>query len=331
VSPAARTLGVHLADPLEPELHADLTARLDPAIQLSLGEAPPADAIYEILVAGRPTAALLEGSPHLRALVIPYAGLARKARDLLLGYPAITVHNLHHNASATAELALALLLAAAKRIVPMDRALRQGDWRPRYGPQVALGLAGKTAVVLGYGEIGKRVASGCLGFGMAVAAVRRQAVSDERDGQVTLHPPAAIPELLPQANALVICLPLTPETEGLIGASELALLPPSAVLVNVGRGPIVDEAALYDALASGRLHAAGLDVWYRYPEDEAARAHTPPAAQPFHELDSVVLSPHRGGDNIDTEARWPAALAALLNAAARGEPIPNRMDLAAGY
>ena len=166
---------------------------------------------------------------------------------------------------------------------------------------------------------------------MAVAAVRRLAVSNERDGQVALHPPAAIPELLPQANALVICLPLTPETEGLIGASELALLPPRAVLVNVGRGPIVDEAALYDALASGRLHAAGLDVWYRYPEDEAARVHTPPAAQPFHELDSVVLSPHRGGDNIDTEARWPAALAALLNAAARGEPIPNRMDLAAGY
>jgi phosphoglycerate dehydrogenase-like enzyme len=322
---------VHLADSLEPELRTSLESCLDPAIQLTTGDPPPAGASYEVLVAGRPSAQLLEASPRLRAVVIPYAGLARKPRELLLGYPAITVHNLHHNAPATAELALSLLLAAVKRIVPMDRALRAGDWRPRWAPQSALGLGNKTALVLGFGAIGRRVAEGCLGLGMSVIAVRRQAKGGEREGRVAVHPIAALPELLPKAHALVICLPLTPETEGLIGARELALLPEGAVLVNVGRGPIVDESALYDALVSGRLHSAGLDVWYRYPEDEASRAHTLPATKPFHELDSVVLSPHRGGDNIDTEAHWPEALAALLNAAARGEPIPNRMDLAAGY
>lgn len=331
MTPPARILGVHLADPIEPEQRASLAARLDPAIQLTAGEAPPSGATYDILVAGRPTAALLDASARLRAVVIPFAGLARKPRELLLGYPALTVHNLHHNAAATAELALALLLAAAKRIVPMDQALRQGDWRPRWAPQSALALAGKTALVLGYGAIGRRVGEGCLGLGMSVLAVRRQPSGKEQDGRVTVYPREMLHDLLPKAQALVVCLPLTSETEGMIGAAELALLPPRAVLVNVGRGPIVNEAALYEALLSRRLHSAGLDVWYRYPEDEAARERTLPASKPFHELDSVVLSPHRGGDNLETEEQWPEALAALLNAAARGEPLPNRMDLSAGY
>jgi phosphoglycerate dehydrogenase-like enzyme len=332
LSPEHPPIGVHLADEIEPpELGVQLRAALDPAIRITTGKEPTVPADYAVLVAGRPTPELLEASAKLRAVVIPWAGLARKTRDLLLRYPKLTVHNLHHNAAATAELALALLLAAAKRVVPMDRALRAGDWRPRWAPQTALSLAGKTALVLGYGAIGRRVAAGCLGLGMSVVAVRRQASSGEWDGKVVLHPVRDLRALLPRADALLICLPLTSETEGLIGAAELALLPERAVLVNVGRGPIVDEAALYAALESGRLHSAGLDVWYRYPDDEASREHTLPASQPFHELDSVVLSPHRGGDNRETEEQWPEALAALLNAAARGEPIPNRVDLAAGY
>jgi phosphoglycerate dehydrogenase-like enzyme len=103
------------------------------------------------------------------------------------------------------------------------------------------------------------------------------------------------------------------------------------VLVNVGRGPIVDEAALYAALRDGTLYAAGLDVWYNYPADEAARAHTPPSDYPFHELDNVVMSPHRAGSSVETEALRMVHLARLLNAAARGEPMPNRVDLEAGY
>jgi phosphoglycerate dehydrogenase-like enzyme len=117
----------------------------------------------------------------------------------------------------------------------------------------------------------------------------------------------------------------------LIGERELALLPPDAVLVNVGRGPIVDEAALYHALHEGTLHAAGLDVWYNYPADEASRSHTPPSAYPFHELDNVVMSPHRAGGSDESEMRRMTHLAALLNAAARGDEMPNRVDLQAGY
>jgi phosphoglycerate dehydrogenase-like enzyme len=93
----------------------------------------------------------------------------------------------------------------------------------------------------------------------------------------------------------------------------------------------MDEGALFSALKSGHLAAAGLDVWYQYPEDEASRSHTPPSQYPFHELDNVVLSPHRGGDEIGIDTQRMAELAGLLNAAARGETMSNRVDVNAGY
>jgi phosphoglycerate dehydrogenase-like enzyme len=251
----------------------------------------------------------------------------------MLEFPGITVHNLHHNAQPVAELVMALLLAAAKGIVPLDRSLRADDWTPRYQPSRTLLLSGKTALVLGYGAIGRIVARLCRGLGLEVIATRRQAaVPPQRDAEGTLVAPAAmLHDLLPRTDALLVCVPHTPDTTGLIGAEELALLPAHAVLVNIARGPVVDEAALYHALRERTIHAAGLDVWYHYPDSEEARAHTPPSAYPFHELDNVVMSPHRGGASTETERLRLEHLAVLLNAAAQGEPLPNRVDLGAGY
>lgn len=323
-------LSVHLHRPPEEDALARLQAALDPGVQLSCGPDLPEPAVYEILVAGRPEREQLTASPALRALIVPWAGLPSATRELLLEFPRVAVHNLHYNAIPVAEMVVALLLAAAKFIVPMDRALRAHDWRPRYRPNPALLLEGRTALILGYGAIGQHVARICRGLGMTVLAVRRH-VTVPLDGAVEIHPAEALPSLLPRADALLVCLPHTSETDGLIGTEELALLPEQAILVNVGRGAIVDQAALYDALASGRLYAAGLDVWYNYPPDEEARAHTPPADHAFHRLDNVVMSPHRAGGSLEADLRWVDHLAALLNAAARGEEMPNRVDVAAGY
>jgi len=290
---------------------------LDPAVRLTDGPAA------EVLVEGVPTREQLETAPALRAVVVPYAGVSRKTRELLAEFPGLTLHNLHHNAAATAETALALMLAAAKRIVPVDRALRRGDWRPRYEETRDFLCAGKTALVLGYGAIGRRIGAACKALGMEVLAVR----SREAPGAFG---PAALPELLPRTNVLLICLPLTPRTEGLIGARELGLLQPGALLVNVARGPVVDEGALHDALREGRI-AAGIDVWYCYPDDEAARERTPPSRFPFHELDNVVMSPHRAGSAMGIERLRARHLASMLNAAARGKRMPNRVDLVHGY
>jgi phosphoglycerate dehydrogenase-like enzyme len=146
-----------------------------------------------------------------------------------------------------------------------------------------------------------------------------------------IQPASALDRLLPRTQALIITLPHTPETDDLIGERELKLLPQGAVLVNIGRGPIVDENALFRALRDGHLHSAGLDVWYNYPPDEESRAETFPANLPFHELDNVVLSPHRGGATMESNVLRMEHLAALLNAAAAGEPMPNKVDITAGY
>ena len=332
---------VHLLTILSPTEPFDLLAlraHLAPDIQVTAGLALPDPANFDILVAGRPTLAQLQASPNLRLLVIPFAGLPDATRALLTdpanGLGHVAVHNLHHNTVPTAEMALALLLAAARLLVPNDQALRRGDWTLRHDPPPVTILHGKTVLIVGYGAIGQHVGRVCQALGMNVLAVRRQTVAPASAApEAAVYGVAALPSLLPQADVLVVTLPLTEETRGLVGADELALLPAGALLVNVGRGPVVDEAALYQALHSRHLAAAGLDVWYRYPESEAERAHTLPSAYPFHELDNVVLSPHNGGGlgSPYTERERVLHLARLINAVQSGEPAPNRVDLALGY
>jgi phosphoglycerate dehydrogenase-like enzyme len=325
------SLLVHYLEPPAAEVLVILRAELAPDIQLTVGPDGPVPAGTDILIAGRPKREHLIASPTLGALIIPWAGLPPETRELLGDFPQVTVHNLHHNAAPVAELAFALLLATAKFIVPLDRSLRSNDWTPRYRPSPALLLTGKTALILGYGAIGRRVAGMCKSLGMVVLATRRTPKVESDDLAGEIHPPAALLDLLPRCNALIICLPHTQETDGLIGEAELDLLPSGPILVNIGRGPIVDEAALYGALHDGRLHGAGLDVWYNYPPDEKSRSQTAPSAYPFHELDNVVMSPHRGGATSETNSLRMTRLAALLNAAAAGRPLPNWVDLAAGY
>jgi phosphoglycerate dehydrogenase-like enzyme len=326
------TLRVFFQKPL-PDGHSDLLREhLEESVELLQGSEADLSGGYQVLVAGWPERRFLEESDDLQALVVPWAGIPMRTRELLREFPQVSVHNLHHNSEATAEMALALLFAAARLVVPLDRALRQRDWTRRYDGTGSLLLFGKTALILGYGGIGQHVARVCQAMGMTILATRRHPDAPAPpEIEAEVHPPEALPDLLPRANVLVITLPQTAETEGLIGARELALLPENAILVNVGRGAIVEEEALYDALRNGQLHSAGLDVWYQYPEDEASRRDTAPSRFPFHELDNVVMSPHRGGDTMDIAPLRMAHLADLLNAAARGEEIPNRVDLDRGY
>jgi phosphoglycerate dehydrogenase-like enzyme len=310
-----------------------LRESLLPSVRLSLGADLPSPADFHILVAGRPEPKHVVASRNLRAVIVPWAGIPEQTSELMREYPDIALHNLHHNALPVAEQAIALLLAASKFLIPMDRSLRSGDWRPRYSPNPSILLDGRRALVVGFGAIGQKVARLCEGLGMRVSAVarRKSVVPARAQGGVLVSDVHDLHDLLPLADALILCLPHTPRTTGIIGERELSLMPAGAVLINVGRGPTVDEAALYHALRDGTLLAAGLDVWYNYPPDEAARSCTMPSDYPFHELSNVVMSPHRAGGSTATERLRMIHLAELLNAAARGQPMPNRVDLDAGY
>jgi phosphoglycerate dehydrogenase-like enzyme len=309
-----------------------LRDNLQPGIRLSTGTEPPNNPDFQILINGTPDKEHLSASPQLHSLVIPYAGFPESTRKLLLDFPHLKVYNLHHNAAPTAEMAIALLLAAAKFLLPIDRRFRDNNWAPRYETNPALLLEGKTVLILGFGHIGQRVGLVCQALGMQVVGVRRRVDSDLLPGLETeTHPVQQLDQLLPRVHVLVITLPITAQTEGLVGARQLSLMQPGGLLVNVGRGRVVDQAALYQALTDGTLSAAGIDVWYSYPDSKEERSTTPPADYPFHELDNIVMSPHRGGGSLDTEKLRMQHLAELLNALYDGEPTSNLVDITAGY
>jgi glyoxylate reductase len=215
---------------------------------------------------------------------------------------------------AAADLCVALALAAARRVAEGDRLVRAGGWTG-FSTDLLLGLdlAGATVALVGLGAIGRGVARRLVaGFGMrGLYVARRPHPEDERALGVAR---AGLDEALAAADLVTLHLPLTAETRGLIGARELALMRPGAVLVNISRGPIVDEAALTAALRDGRI-AAGLDVFDREPIG---------ADHPLASLPNAVLTPHIGSAGRVTRARM-AALAAdnlLAMAAGRRPPAP---------
>jgi phosphoglycerate dehydrogenase-like enzyme len=329
---------VYYPSPPGNEVLEDLRRAVPEGVEILSGEQPDA---YDVIIEGRPAAENLEAQ-GLKAVIVPFAGVPESTLALLRERPALSLHNLHHNAAETAEMGMALLMAAAKRIVPCDRLLRLNDWTPRYMPSQSVRLDGKRALVLGYGKIGRRIAQCCVSLGMKVAATRRSQQAPQADGSVVVHPAASLKTLLGTANVLVIALPQSPETIGLIGKAELNAMPPGGILVNIARAAIVDEEALFEALKGGHLHSAGLDVWYAYPQAQAGAVpsyfsmpdsakDTPPSRFPFGELDNVVLSPHRAGVSMDTEKQRVADLATMLTALHNGKPMPNRVSTSAGY
>lgn len=324
------TLNVHLAPGFDRLFIDQLNAGLAENVNLTEGSSLPDPLDFSILIAGRPSRAELDASPYLTTLIVPWAGLSTKTREIMLEYPHIAVHNIHHNALPTSEMAIALLMNAAKNLVTLDRTMRRHDWTLRYGSSATNTLLeGKNVVVLGYGAIGTRVAAMCRGLGMNISVVRKS-ISEPEEGEFQFYPVTSLIEVLQSADALIVAIPLTPDTRDLVGIKELAALRDNAIVVNISRGPIVGERALYEELASGRLRA-GLDVWYYYPAGADARTATPPSNFPFEKLDNVVMSPHVGGNSDQTEQLRIAKLQTMINLAAEDKPLPNRLDVERGY
>lgn len=328
---SAGLLRVHVLDDSESVFLDHLRQELDDSVCLTAGPVNTGAPRFEVLVAGRPDRKALEYSPDLKRLVIPFAGLPEETRTLLLEYPSIQVHNLHHNARTTAELGLALLLAASKNLLGYDRALRSGDWTPRYEGDPGILLQGRSVVVLGFGAVGREAGLLCRALGMDVIGIRSSPDPGETWRGIHVRPSSSLEEELRMADVLLLAVPLTDDTRGMIGERQLKLLRTPSIVINIARGPVIDEKALYEALTDGTVYAAGLDVWYSYPSSRESRTSTIPASYPFHELSNVVMSPHRGGHADNTEAVRAADLAQLLNAASQGKEIWNKVNLELGY
>jgi glyoxylate reductase len=210
---------------------------------------------------------------------------------------------------ATAEQAVALMLAAARRVAEGDRIIRRGGWTaldPSW--MLGTGLDGKLLGLIGFGRIGQAVARRALGLGMSVAYTSPREVGFPGARRLELEP------LLSTADVVSLHCPLTPETRDLLDRRRLALLKPGAIVVNTSRGAVVDDAALAAALASGRVAAAGLDVFRAEPVVPEA----------YLALENVVLAPHLGSGTRETRAAMSAMVVAEVLRVAGGQPPLHR-------
>ncbi len=265
---------------------------------------------------------------RLKLVQVPGAGLDRIDRAAL---PAgAQLANVYGHETGIAEHVLGAMLALTRDFARLDAALRVGRWESQWAvgppPPVWPELAGKTLGILGYGRIGQAVARRAHGFDMDILAIRRDAAQPDPHGIASLRGPDALDDVLARADYLAIALPLSSETRGLLGERQLRAMKSTAILVNVSRAHIVDEEALYAALAGRRIAGAALDVWYRYPTDAGT---TLPASQPFHELPNVLMTPHVAGWTDGMLEARATLIAENIRRIARGEPPLNLVAAAA--
>jgi glyoxylate reductase len=215
---------------------------------------------------------------------------------------------------ATADMAFTLLLAAGRRLAEGDRYARSAAFT-RYDPGYMLGreIHGAALGIVGLGRIGKQVARRAHGFSMKVLYHNRRPAPDAEELGARW---ASLDDLLAQSDFIVLTVPLTDATRGLIGQQQFALMKPTATLVNVARGPVVDTDALTEALQSKRIYAAAVDVTDPEPL---------PRNHPLLSLDNFTIAPHLGSATIQTRRRTAEMSAENLFAGLAGQPLPWRV------
>jgi len=251
----------------------------------------------------------------------PAAGVGGMLFPAMTASPVLLTNSRGMSAAAVAEHALMLMLASARRLP--EAILAQAGRRWICNDLAGLPtLRGQTVAIVGLGAIGRELARITAGLGMTVIGTRRETGEPLPDGVSEAFGPNDLRHVLPRADFVVLAAPLTAETRGLIGAAELRLMKPTARLVNVGRGRLVDESALIGALERREIAGAALDVVEREPLDPAS---------PLWSLPNVIVTPHVGGFRADY---WEAAVglfAENLDRYLGGEPLANIVDKVAGY
>ena len=245
----------------------------------------------DIIVGWNFPAEVFRNAKNLKLVSSAHTGFDRYDLELFRERGVMLCNASGVNAVAVAEHAMALLLACAKRVVDHDGSVRRVDWVD-LGPETAgMSLAGKTAAIVGLGRIGKLVAARCRAFDMSVVGVKRD-VSGHHPEVDEVFPARHLDRALARAHAVILTLPLTSETRGLMGPEQFAALLDRAIVVNVGRGMVVSESAVHEALTAGRLGGFAADVWWDYADASPAGYHyNVPSRLHVHRLPRVVGSP----------------------------------------
>lgn len=280
-----------------------------------LREAANADGVLAML-ADRIDAEFLAAAPRCRVVANMAVGYDNADVPALTRRGVLLTNTPGVLTETTADLAWALLMASGRRIVEGQKLIEAGRWKS-WSPMFMVGqdIYGATLGIVGAGRIGSAVARRAAAFNMRVLYHNRRP-SAELEAQTGAQY-RALDELLREADFVVVLVPLTTETRGMFGAREFALMKPTAVFVNVARGPIVKELDLIAALRQGRPGAAGLDVFEHEPIG---------ADHPLLVLPNVTAVPHIGSATVATRTRMATTAATNLVAALTGQPVPNPVN-----
>jgi phosphoglycerate dehydrogenase-like enzyme len=279
---------------------------------------PPADVFFCAKTDGGSDAKLLALSPGVRWIHSRWAGIDGLASPELRASGVPVSNGRGAFARALAEWTLAGLLHFAKDLPRLERQRAERLWQP-YAPGQ---LHGQCLGIVGFGGIGRATARLARAFGMRVLALRRRPGAGPEALADAVYGPERLADLFAECDAVQLALPLTPATRRLIGARELRAMKNDAVLVNVGRGAVVDEAALVEALRAGRPRAAALDVFETEPL---------PRDSPLWSLPNVLISPHAADQVPGWLYEATLVFRQNLDRFLAGEPIENRADLELGY
>ncbi len=285
----------------------------------------------DIIASNRVPRELLESGSGLKMVQTFAAGVENIDFTAIQNQDDIIVCNSHINAAEVAEYAITLLFAVAKNIIPNDRELRKGDWKYAFGgPNPNIEIRNKTCLILGLGSIGSEIAKRLRAFDVKIIAATRSGNSKHSDLAEKLVKIDDVKPLVEEADFIILSLPHTPESEGLVDENFISWMKSDSILVNISRGPIVNEKALFDALRDNRIRGAGLDVWWRYPKKWRGKG-DPPSDVPFQELDNLVASPHRAGYSENTEREYFQFAGENILRFIRGETPFNIIDPSRGY
>ncbi len=272
------------------------------------------------IIFGKPDIGLLKFARALKWMQNPSAGVEKWASSEAFldgSFELTTASGMHESC---AQHAFALLLALSRKIHLYEKTLAPGGWKSPHAADAPLVLSGMTMGVLGLGALGRRVCEIARAFGMKTLGVSRGgAPVREADETFAI---GALDSILPRCEVLTLILPATRETDGLMNARRLSLLPRRCMLINIGRGNAIDERALIAALKSGQLAGAGQDVFQQEPL---------PADSEFYTLSNAVLTPHIGGDRPDYDARAFDIFLDNLRRFVCGERLRNCVEKARGY
>jgi phosphoglycerate dehydrogenase-like enzyme len=266
----------------------------------------------DIIVGWRPTKEMLAAAKNLKLVLLV---------------------NGHGNAYYTAQGAIALLLSFMNKTIPHHNWMKEGKWRFLDDKAKSIPLRHRKIGFVGYGRVNRYIHKFLANFEIEFHALRKHwtKLKEKPPTELQKYAPDRLEEMIGNVDILIVTLPSTDETIGMIGKEELELLGKEGILVHIGRGRVIQEKALYEALKQSIIKGAVIDVWYEYRPEPDEEGRKFPYHFPFHELDNIVMSPHRCASPFDDLERWDEVVRNIKRVHAGEEDLENLVDVEAGY